>query len=117
MDSKLLLVRSITLLYLESRRLTQNDNSAILVRDIIGHLKAPESLYDTEEGRDIETNLRQTAIWMADQPLGHVYDRTSLLQRIRVNVGTDEGLWEAFKDGLDEPDDQDQLVAKAQESF
>lgn len=115
MDSKLLLVRGITLLYLESKRLSQNENSAVLVRELIGGLKLPENTYETDEGRITHNELRNTLLWMADQPLGHKYDHTGLLQRIRVNIKGDDGLWEAFRNGMEEPDDHDALLAKCKE--
>lgn len=110
MDSKLLLVRGITLLYLESKRLTQNDNSAILIREIVGAMKLPENTYETDEGSVTHNELRNTLLWMADQPLGHKYDHTALLQRIRVNIKNDDGLWEAFRSGMNDPDDHETLM-------
>lgn len=115
MDSKLLLVRGITLLYLESKRLTQNENSAILIRELVGAMKSPESTYETDESSITHTELRNTLIWMTDQPLGHKYDHTALLQRIRVNIKNDEGLWDAFVRGMEEPDAYDDLMAKVAE--
>lgn len=115
MDSKLLLVRGITLLYLESKRLTQNENSAILIRELVGAMKSPESTYETDESSVTHSELRNTLIWMTDQPLGHKYDHTALLQRIRVNIKNDEGLWDAFVRGTDEPDAYDDLMAKVAE--
>jgi hypothetical protein len=52
---------------------------------------------------------------MADQPLGHKYDHTALLQRIRVNIKNDEGLWEAFRSGMNDPDDHETLMFKVAE--
>jgi hypothetical protein len=115
MDSKLLLVRGITLLYLESKRLTQNENSAILIRELVGAMKAPERTYETDESSVTHTELRNTLLWMANQPLGHKYDHTALLQRIRVNIKNDDGLWDAFARGMDEPDDYELLMAKITE--
>lgn len=115
MDTKLLLVRGITLLYLESKRLNQNENSSFLIKEIVGAIKPIENSYETTNSKATQTELRSTLLWMSDQPLGHTYDHTSLLQRIRVNIKEDEGLWEAFKTGFEEPELHDDLMAKCQQ--
>jgi hypothetical protein len=107
MDPKLLLVKSITLLYREGTLEDATENSAALVKSIISAMRLPELTMDTDPGRAQITALKTTALWMCENPPGHRYDRSILLQRIRVNVGDDEGLYLAFLSGIDESTDVD----------
>lgn len=108
MDSKLLLVNGITLLFRESQLQGVKENSAQLVREIVSKIKPPEITMDTGEGREILMGLTRTALTMADDPCGHAYDLTEVLQRVKVNTGDDIDLYEAVERGcarsLDEQD-------------
>lgn len=105
MDAKLILVKVITLLYRESQNIDKTENSSELVKQILADLKLPEAILDTDKGRDTLIALRQTALWMANNPLSHEYVLSELLQRIRVNVGNDEHLLEAIMEGFVEIED------------
>lgn len=100
MDHKLLLVKSITLLYRESQLPNQTENSADLVKSIIALIKPPEGVMMADTGRDVISSLRTTVLWMANNPINYPYDKNELLQRLKVNTGIDEGLFEAFKAGV-----------------
>lgn len=113
MDAKLLIVKVITLLFRESQNPNKTENSAELVKQIIAGLKMPEATLDTDKGRDTMMALRQTALWMASNPLHHEYDRAELLQRIRINVDGDLHLLEAIIDGFEEIDDPDKIKKSA----
>lgn len=101
MDHRLLLVKSITLLYRESQLPNLTENSSSLINDIVSLIKPAEGMIG-DFGKDAITSLRETAKWMAGLPLNHVYDKSELLQRIRVNVGNEENLFDAFKDSIQE---------------
>lgn len=109
MDAKLLIVKVITLLFRESQNVDKTENSAELVKQIISTLKLPEAVLDTDKGRETLVALRQTALWMANNPLQHEYDRAELLQRIRVNVGDDLNLLEAIMEGFNNVEDIDEI--------
>lgn len=100
MDPKLLLVKVITLLFRESQIPERSENSSGLAKTIIASIKLPEATLDTDKGRETLIGLRSTALWMADNPWSYEYDKTDLLQRIRVNVGDDQNLYEAVLDGF-----------------
>lgn len=102
MDSKLLLVRVITLLYKESVLGTEGNRSISIVNEAIDQIKLPETGADFDRSREVMVALRTTAKWMADNPEGTQYDKTSLLQRIRVNVVGDEWLYEACAQGIED---------------
>ena len=107
MDAKLLLVKVITLLFRESQNPDKTENSAELVKQVLSDLKLPEATLDTDKGRDVLVSLRTTAVWMANNPLHHEYERTELLQRIRVNVDGDDRLLEAIMEGFEDIKDMD----------
>ena len=99
MDHRLLLIKSITLLYRESQQPNLSENSASIVRDIISLIKPADGLLG-DFGKDAITSLRETAKWMANNPSGYQYDKSELLQRIRVNVGNEENLFQAFQENV-----------------
>ncbi len=109
MDSKLLLVKVITLLYKESLLESSSDRSTVLANEIINQLKLPEAGADFDRSRDSLVALRTTALWMIEAPDNTKYDRTTLLQRIRVNVSSDDWLYEAFKHVIEQNVDEETL--------
>lgn len=102
MDTKLLLVKAITLLYRESQLPNIQDRSTDVVRDALIFIKPPESIVAIEFDKDAISGLRETLIWMNAQSAGTVYDRTELLQRLRVNAGQDMAMYHALEDGIRE---------------
>ena len=112
MDSKLLLVKIITLLYKESCLPENAGQSNQFVRSILNTIKFPETGLDVDTSRESMQALRATALWMCENPPEQSYDRAALLQRIRVNVGDDEGLYYGFQQGID--GDFDEQVIKKQ---
>lgn len=102
MDSKLLLVKVITLLYKESLLQDSSNASTNIAREIIDSMQLPESGADFDRSRDVLVSLRTTAKWMIENPVETQYDKTSLLQRIRVNVEADDWLYSAFVEGIAE---------------
>lgn len=103
MDNKLLLVNAITLLFRESQQLGHTENSAMLVRQVIDEVKAPEvSMGVGLHARDVEAvmALRDTALFMANSPLNHQFEPNEILQRIKVNTGDNDALYEALFDGI-----------------
>ncbi len=119
MDPKLLLVKIITLLYKESRVSDASSQSTSLAKSVLNTVKFPETGLDVDHSRESMQALRATALWMCENPPDHKYDRAALLQRIRVNVGDDDGLYYAFQQGIDDENDESvlksQIVAARQE--
>lgn len=103
MDSKLLLVNSITLLYRESQQVGHTNNAADDVRRVVEEVKVPEAALGREiHDRETEVivNLRETAFYMANQPLSATYEPNELLQRLKVNCGDDDITYEALESGI-----------------
>jgi hypothetical protein len=109
MDPKLLLVKIVTLLYKESQLQEPTGQSGELVKNAISTIKLSESSGEFDRGREVIQAIRSTALWMADNPADYSYDRTALLQRIRVNVGDEDSLYQALEAGLGESDERTDL--------
>lgn len=104
MDSKLLLVQAITLLYKESLLDDASSGSGSLVTDVIDTVVVPEMSIETERDRSAVSSLRSTALWMASNRSTTKYDRTELLQRIRINIGDDPIIIRSFEDAFNHDD-------------
>lgn len=98
MDSKLVLVKIITLLYCEGICKRISHRSIGLAQDIISRLKLPEQVTETDSGRNVIVGLRETVMWMCDQPEDEPFDFNALLQRVRLNAGDDFTVFQAFED-------------------
>jgi hypothetical protein len=106
MDQKLVLVKAITLLYRESTLSEKESNSSDLIRNVLGSIKLPEVALSIGTDRQLLMNLRDTVQYMCDNPLDTVYDKTDLLQRLKVNCSEDDKLYEAFVQGIEKEMDE-----------
>lgn len=100
MDAKLLLVKTITLLYRESQLKDISENSADLVKTVIESIVLPESSVGLNSDKDILVALRDTAGEMANNTKDHEYDKASLLQRLKLNCGYDDNLYDVLEQGI-----------------
>lgn len=100
MDAKLLLVKCITLLYRESQLPDRTDNSNDLVKTVLDTIIVPEGSIGLNTDKDTLRALKETACEMYLSPPDHEYDSASLLQRLKLNCGYDEKLYEAFEQGI-----------------
>lgn len=103
MDSKLLLVKSLTLLYRESQLEGTKEKSTDLIRDIVSKIKPSEISLDMGGEQDIIKGLLKTVLNMCEDPSDHVYDLVEVLQRVRVNTQDDTELYESVAMGLSHP--------------
>jgi hypothetical protein len=107
LDNKLLLAKCITLLYRESLLPEKEDNSAERVRKVIESLKLPELALSVNNERECLVSLKDTALYMCENPLTHTYEKEEFLQRLKINCSADDRLFSAFEKGigpdLDEP--------------
>lgn len=109
MDPKLLLVKIMTLLFKESVSSDKSVRSEEIVKAVINSIKLPETGMDFGGVRETLQALRATAAWMMSAPVDYIYDRASLLQRIRINAGDDDVVYQAFAQGIEGVVDGDDL--------
>jgi len=112
MDSKLLLVKAITLLYRESLLPDRSDNSSELVRTVLENIKVSDIGLGLNTDREMIMALKATILEMCSVPQDHIYDRSEFLQRIRMNCGNDEKSYEAIRQGI-EPDITDASLKRS----
>lgn len=101
MDNKLLLAKSLCLLYRESLLPEKIDNSQELIRQVLENIKVAEINLSINKDRDILIALKQTILEMCENPLDHEYEKSDLLQRVKLNCMGDEALFDAISQGID----------------
>lgn len=110
MDNKVLLAKSITLLYRESQLKVKTENSSDLIRTVLENVQVSSEIgIGINTDRDIIIALKNTILEMCNNPLDHEYDKIELLQRVKINVGLDESLYDAIKQGIEEDIQESQL--------
>lgn len=97
MDVKLFLVKSVSLLYLESQIEGYSSGNPKMIRDILSQIKLPETIGELGDGRNTLANLRTTVLWMLNEGASQRYDADSLLQRLRLNTQHDDNTYKAFE--------------------
>jgi len=101
MDIKLLLAKSITLLFQTSQIDATGDLAARdLIKEAFEYIKLPDSVADDGIERNSIIHLRSTLLWMLATNESQAYDKNDLLQRVRLNVGSDDKLYSAFVQGI-----------------
>lgn len=113
MDTKLLLVKAITLLFLESQLPDKSISSKELVKSAISLIKFPDNVIVSEFSKDPITGMRELISGMVEKPADYTYDKKELLQTIRLICNNDEGLYGSLYDGVGlEIDSEDSLRSK-----
>lgn len=97
MDIKLFLVKSVSLLYLESQIEGYRSGNAAMIRDILSDIKMPENIGELGDGRNTLSNLRTTVLWMLNNGDSQRYEPDTLLQRLRLNTQNDDNTYKAFE--------------------
>lgn len=97
MDIKLFLVKSVSLLYLESQIEGYRSGNAAMIRDILSDIKMPENIGELGDGRNTLSNLRTTVLWMLNNGDSQRYEADTLLQRLRLNTQNDDNTYKAFE--------------------
>lgn len=103
MDSKLLLVNCITLLYIESE-LPSGSSSVSLCQQVDECIKLPDGSVEMQSSREVAVGLRGTLYWLLDHR-EKTYDKTQLLQRVRVNTRDESHLYNALLDVVERAKD------------
>lgn len=100
MDIKLFLVKSVSLLYLESQLEGYSSGNPALIRSLLSEIKLPESIGEIGDGRNVLSNLRSTVLWMLNEGESQRYEPEILLQRLRMNLQSDEVSYKALEKAI-----------------
>jgi hypothetical protein len=101
MTPRLLLLKIITLLHLETLIEGENAKSTDLTTSLLATIKIPEAdvgLIDSE--REIIGALYNICRKIANAPIGEAPDKSDLLQEVRLHCSTEIDLYESFKEGI-----------------
>jgi hypothetical protein len=111
MDEKLLLVKVITLLYRESHQRNRVDTSTDLVRTALENITLPT--ISTADNTYVDTirALKATALEMCNNPTDTIYDKTSLLQSLKLMCVGNDVIYNALEQGI-EPDLEEKAITR-----
>lgn len=100
MNHKLLLVKSITLLYRENQLPENREKSSDLVRTILSNIKVNEVNLGINQEADVLNNLKETALSMCEDSIDVQYEQTDILQRLKLDCQDDESTYDALKEAI-----------------
>lgn len=97
MDTKLLLVKCITILYLQGElQNNYNESANVIVGKVLELVKPADKSISTDFGHDTITQLRECLVWMSNQPAGTKYDEASLKQRFLMATQEENYIYDAL---------------------
>ena len=112
MDNKLLLVKSITLLYRENLLEKITENSSDLIRTVLEDIKLNEIKVGLNTEQETLGKLKATLLEMCNNSLDHKYEKSDLLQRLRLDTTNDPNLYDTLCQGI-EPELQEASIKKS----
>jgi len=99
MDSTLVLIKIITLLYQESQIGEGNNGNRDYVLDLIETLPLPNDSIGNENMNSVHIALRRTIRWMCEAKVDEPIERTNLLQRLATDCGENGKLYDSLELG------------------
>lgn len=114
MDTKLLLVKCITLLYLQSL-LTESPNDRVIpiVSKVLEYVKPADKSITTDFGHDTITQLRDTVVWMLSRGKTEPFTSGDLKQRFILNAQDDVYILNALTEMFVEGEFDHEIIAKS----
>jgi hypothetical protein len=109
LETKLLLVKSITLLYRESQQKEKGYNSSELIRTVVETVKPGDIGVGINTEREIILALKDTVLDLANNFMTEDFDKNLLSQRLKVACGDNERLYDAFISGIENDLSESQL--------
>lgn len=100
MNHKLILVKSITLLYRENQLTENREKSSDLVRTIVSGIKVSEVNLGISTEADVLNNLKDTALSMCDDSVDIDYEQSDILQRLKIDCQDDTSTYDALKEAI-----------------
>lgn len=114
MDAKLLLVKAITLLYLNGKLQEKQKDAILIAKDVMSNVKPRDKFLNTEFGESDPINeLRETLTYMMSQTEGTEFEESELKQRFRLNAKHDEVLYNALITAFVSEEDTQEKIQKS----
>lgn len=112
MESKLLLIKAITLLFKEALIKDASARSISLVNAVVATVKVADTGSEFGSVRERLLELKKTATWMTNSTTSGPFDRAGVLQRIRVASGEDDSIYAAFEVGIGDDNEKPEHILK-----
>lgn len=100
MDNKLLLVKAITLMYLNGKTEDKSSDALDTVKDVLEVVKPKDKFVQAEFGSDPVSDLRDILVDMCSRHFGYEFDEAELKQRFKVALRHEEYLYDALIAGF-----------------
>lgn len=107
MDVKLLMVKTITIIYLSTKVNDTNHDIHNIVGDVLKAVKPPERSIQQEMTYDTANQLRECVIRMDDESKATSFNEDELRQRFQVITNNDKAIYKALVNMLIDGDDYD----------
>ena len=101
MEHKLLLSRSVAVLYLESVAAKRNSDTVELIKTVLESVRPPEVVLGLNNEREMIVNIKATLMEMCQQPLDYRFIRSQILNQLRLNCLSDDRTYECIAAFLD----------------
>lgn len=95
MDSKLLLVKVITLLFLESQLTKPSDHARAIAKLALDEIRPTNQALLADFSRDTIGKLLDISNWMLTCPVKEVFNKEDILSRIKMATETEEYMYDA----------------------
>lgn len=112
MDSKLFLIKSITLLYREERLNNKNSTSKDLVANMMTYIKTSDISIGNYSERDVIVRLKETLLLMTKENSDSIFDSNNLLITLKTNCMHDENLYMILEKSILDTDSMTEAVMK-----
>lgn len=112
MDTKLLLVKAITLLYFSAKVKEVSDDIVSIINEALKLTRPPENSVRAETTYDTTNQLRALLIEMQKQLRQGDLDNADLSQRFKLATGDDAGLYEALQSILIDEVSVEEIIRK-----
>ena len=110
MDTKLLLIRIVTLLFLESQSTSAASSSRTIAKLALEHINLPTGTGTADFSKDSQSRIKDIVIWMLEHPEDHTFDKADLLQRLRMATETDDFLFDAASTYISPEQTNDEIL-------
>ena len=113
MDVKLLMVKTITVIYLSTKVKDVNHDIHKIVSNVLVAVKPPERSIREELTHDTANQLRQVTVRMLDESTSGVFNEDELKQRFKIITGNDAAILSGLESMLITDDDYDHDKVRA----
>lgn len=116
MDVKLLMVKTITVIYLSTKVKEVNHDIHKIVGNVLKAVKPPERAIREELTHDTANQLRQCAVRMLDESTASSFNEDELTQRFKIITNNETALYNGLESMLlrDEEYDHDRVRARVE---